>query len=75
LGGASFDSLLGRACAISIGAVCACEGMLANCAAVRAVVASSTRRRFVMMRLSPRKNPEQQTRCLLTERIGTAINR
>jgi hypothetical protein len=22
-----------------------------------------------------RKNPEQQTRCLLTERIGTAINR
>jgi hypothetical protein len=25
--------------------------------------------------VSPRKNPEQQTRCLLTERIGTAINK
>ena len=50
LGGASFDSLPGGpACAITIGAVCACEGMLANCAAVRAVVASSTRRRFVMI--------------------------
>jgi hypothetical protein len=28
-----------------------------------------------MMRLSPWKNPEQQTRCLLAERVGTAINR
>jgi hypothetical protein len=24
---------------------------------------------------NPRENPEQQTRCLLAERIGTAINR
>src|SRR5207248_10228173 len=37
------------ACAITSGAVCACDGELANCIAVRAVVASSTRRRFVMM--------------------------
>jgi hypothetical protein len=29
--------------------VCACEGALANCIAVRAVVASSRMRRFVMM--------------------------
>jgi hypothetical protein len=31
------------------GAVCACDGGAINCIAVRAVVASSTRRRFVMM--------------------------
>jgi hypothetical protein len=37
---------------------------------VRAVVASSTRRRFVMMTSVLGKNPEQQTRCLLTERVG-----
>jgi hypothetical protein len=37
------------ACATTIEAVCACDGALANCIAVRAVVASSTRRRFVMM--------------------------
>jgi hypothetical protein len=39
----------GCACATTIDAVCACDGALANCIAVRAVVASSTRRRFVMM--------------------------
>ena len=37
------------ACATTIDPVCACEGALANCIAVRAVVASSTIRRFVMM--------------------------
>ena len=37
------------ACATTIGAVCACDAGAANCMAVRAVVASSTRRRCVMM--------------------------
>jgi hypothetical protein len=37
------------ACAITSGAVCACDAGAANCMAVRAVVASSTRRRCVMM--------------------------
>jgi hypothetical protein len=58
LGGAPFGGCLGfpsgpsssLACATTIGAVCACDALeLANCIAVRAVVASSTRRRFVMM--------------------------
>jgi hypothetical protein len=35
------------------GAVCARDGGAINCIAVRAVVASSTRRRFVMMVWSP----------------------
>jgi hypothetical protein len=37
------------ACATTSGAVCACDAVLANCIAVSAVVASSTRRSFVMM--------------------------
>jgi hypothetical protein len=37
------------ACATTSGAVCACDAVLANCVAVSAVVASSTRRNFVMM--------------------------
>jgi hypothetical protein len=37
------------ACATTIGAVCACDAGAANCMAVRAVVASSTRRSCVMM--------------------------
>src|SRR5258707_308548 len=37
------------ACATTIGALCACDTELANCIAVRAVVASSTRRSFVMV--------------------------
>jgi methyl coenzyme M reductase subunit C len=45
----------GAAWAISIGAVCACDAGLANCIAVRAVVASSTRRSLVMMVGSPGK--------------------
>jgi hypothetical protein len=36
-------------CATTIGAVCACDAELANGIAVTAVVASSTRRSFVMM--------------------------
>jgi hypothetical protein len=39
--------MIGVACVCE--SVCACDGELANCIAVRAVVASSTRRRFVMM--------------------------
>jgi hypothetical protein len=38
-----------------IGAVCACDAELANCIAVKAVVASSTRRSFVMMIQIPGK--------------------
>jgi hypothetical protein len=37
------------ACATTMESDCAWDGALANCIAVRAVVASSTRRRFVMM--------------------------
>ena len=56
-GGAPFGGALGlpsgprslSACATTIGAVCACDAGAANCIAVRAVVASSTRRRCVMM--------------------------
>lgn len=62
-GGAPFGGCLGfpsgpsspAACAITSGAVCACDGALTNCIAVRAVVASSTSRSFVMMVLVPRK--------------------
>jgi len=43
------------ACATTSGAVCACEADVASCVTVRAVVASSTRRRFVMMGV-PGKN-------------------
>jgi hypothetical protein len=39
----------------ALGAVCACEGTLANCATVRAVVASSASRMFVMNLKSPEK--------------------
>ena len=56
-GGAGLGGALGfpsgpsssLACATTIGAVCACDEGAANCIAVSAVVASSTRRRFVMM--------------------------
>src|SRR4029077_7285303 len=62
-GGAAFGGALGLpsgpvsslACATTSGAVCACDTELANCVTVRAVVASSTMRRFVMMVLGPRK--------------------
>jgi hypothetical protein len=37
------------ACATTSGALCACDAVLANCAADSAVVASSTRRSLVMM--------------------------
>jgi hypothetical protein len=37
------------ACATTIGAVCACDGAVAKCIAVKAVVASSARRSLVMM--------------------------
>jgi hypothetical protein len=53
-GGAAFGGCLGfpsssLAWAMTSGALCACDGGAINCVAVRAVVASSTRRRFVMM--------------------------
>ena len=56
-GGAPFGGCLGfpsgpsssLACAMTSGAVCACDGEAINCIAVSAVVASSTSRRFVMM--------------------------
>jgi len=43
------------ACATTIGADCACDGAAANCMAVRAVVASSASRVFVMMIWVPRE--------------------
>jgi hypothetical protein len=56
-GGAAFGGCLGfpsgptssLACATTSGDVCACDGAAANCSAVRAVVASSRRRSFVMV--------------------------
>ena len=56
-GGAAFGGCFGLpsgpssslACATTIGAPCACDTELAKCIAVRAVVASSTRRSLVMM--------------------------
>jgi hypothetical protein len=65
LAGAPFGGCLGFpsgptssfACATTIGAVWACDAdELANCIAVNAVVASSTRRRFVMMIEVPGKD-------------------
>jgi hypothetical protein len=38
-----------------IGAVCACDGVLEKCIAVKAVVASSTRRSFIMVIQVPGK--------------------
>jgi hypothetical protein len=43
------SSSFGAACATTSGAVCACDGVFANCTAVSAVVASSKRRSLVMM--------------------------
>ena len=56
-GGAPFGGCFGfpsgpsscGACATTIDAVCACDAELASCITVSAVVASSTRRRFVMV--------------------------
>ena len=55
-GGASFLAPGGPsslACATTSGAVCACDAEVASCVAVKAVVASSRMRRFVMMSLVP----------------------
>ena len=66
----------GLACAITSGAVCACDEGPANCIAVSAVVASSTRRRFVMMVWVPRKNFWQLTQSLSEKAVSvTAINK
>jgi hypothetical protein len=59
-GGAAFGGCFGfpsssLAWAMTCGAVCACDGGAINCVAVRAVVASSNRRRFVMMVWIPGK--------------------
>ena len=62
-GGAPGGGLLGLpsgptsslACATTSGADCACDVEVASCATVKAVVASSTMRRFVMMSLVPGK--------------------
>jgi hypothetical protein len=65
-GGAPFGGALGLpsgptspgACATTIDPVCACEGALANCITVRAVVVSSTIRSFVMMISVPENSSE-----------------
>ena len=56
----------GAPCAMIIGAVCAREGVLAKCIAVKAVEASSTRRSLVMLIQVPRKGSGNQ------ENISTA---
>jgi hypothetical protein len=67
------------ACATTIGADCACDGVVAKCIAVRAVVASSARRSFVMMVGSPEKclaiTPDDQQRQInKADEQGSAIN-
>ena len=65
------------ACATTIGEVCACDALLANCITVKAEVASSTRRRFVMMIGVPGKVLWKGACGKLnwtTERFGDAIN-
>ena len=60
-GGASFLAPGGPsslACATTSGAVCASEAEVASCVAVKAVVASSRMRRFVMMSLVPGNRPD-----------------
>jgi hypothetical protein len=52
------------------GAVCACDGGAINCIAVRAVVASSTRRRFVMV-----WSPEFSWQKGVGKRFGNKISR
>jgi hypothetical protein len=62
-GGAPFGGALGLpsgptsslAWATTSGADCACDAAVANCITVSAVVASSTRRRFIMMSGVPGK--------------------
>jgi ribosomal protein L28 len=72
-GGPSLPSGAGVACAISTGAVCACDEEVANCAAVRVVVASSTRRSFVM-NLKSLKISETTNNLLVGRVSAMAIN-
>ena len=77
-GGAPFGGCLGfpsgpsssLACATTSGAVCACEGATARCSAVRAVVASSKSRSFVMLVWIPRKILGSKTR---QQRFGDKV--
>jgi hypothetical protein len=62
------------ACATTSGAVCACDAEVVNCVTVRAVVASSTMRRFVMMLLVPGKNLVAGSGKAVAERFGRPIN-
>ncbi|MEH2504889.1 hypothetical protein V1290_003700 [Bradyrhizobium sp. AZCC 1578] len=57
------------ACARTSGAVCACDAKLASCVTDRAVVASSTMRRFVMMSFGPRKRPGSNGSAVLTYQL------
>jgi hypothetical protein len=68
------SSSFGAACAITGGATCAGDGELANCIAVRAVVASSTRRSFVMMISVPGKamaTKAKATKTMATKTMAT----
>ena len=82
-GGAALRRLLGLsvgtnfflgACATTSGAVCACDGeAIANCVAVSAVVASSTRRRFVMMVWIPGNSAIEQLWRSTNRRLGRIV--
>ena len=63
------------ACATTSGVVCACDGVLTNCIAVRAVVASSNKRSFVMIVWVPGKNPGKEVlgKKILAASLGTSL--
>ena len=63
------------ACAMTIGALCACDTELANCIAVRAVVASRTRRRFVIVIWIPEGSWRQAINNQALGRIVAAFKR
>jgi hypothetical protein len=58
------------ACATTSGAVCACDADVASCVAVKAVVASSRMRRFVMISLVPEGRPDSNGRALIDMSVG-----
>jgi hypothetical protein len=64
------------ACATTSGAVCACDAKVASCVTVRADVASSTMRSFVMMSWIPGKNLAARLAATsgFAERFGGSIN-
>ena len=58
------------ACAMTIGAVCACDSEVASWLAVKAVVASSKMRRFIMMSLVPGNRPDSNGVACIDTSVG-----